>query len=574
MIKELRATPYTARELIKAYWQSEERASAYFLLFSVLALSMILVGIEVAITNWYNNFYDALQEYNKYSAIDLLFVFVFLAALFIILAVYRFYIQQFLALRWRGWLTKQFVSRWLHNRSYYYLENFDVQTDNPDQRIQEDVGALVNYSLELTVGVITSVATIIAFIVILWKLSGIIALPLGKYGTYHIPGYLVWVSVIYSLIGTYLTIKIGRPLVALNFEQQKREADFRYAAVDLRAHTENVALYRGEEHQKGVLNRLVNSFLDNWYLIILRQKLLLWFTAGYNQVSVLVPIVVAFPNYFNKVFKLGGWMQTLAAFNRIQDALSFLVNSYTRIAEWQAVMQRLLTFLNHMHQIDHDVELRDQFVIKYVPQDKITATHVSIDTPQNHKLLTNVNLEFMHGKNYWLKGASGLGKSTFIRSIAGIWPYGSGEITLPDQKSIMFLPQKFYMPIGTLREALVFPDKVLHASDEELKALLHDVDMDRLKTQLHDVKPWSETLSSGELQRIAFMRVLLQKPDWVVLDESTSALDLRNEKKMYELLKDRLPNCSVISVGHRPSLAEYHDHEIDMQDFSVAKELA
>lgn len=567
MAKELQARPYTAWGLIKTYWQSEERWIAYLMLLGVLAMSMVLVGLEVAITKWYNYFYDALQEYNKKSAIDLLFIFVFIAAVFIVFAVYRFYLQQYLALRWRRWLTNQFVSRWLHGRSYYYLENFDTQTDNPDQRIQEDVGALVLHSLDLAIGIVSAVATIFAFIVILWKLSGVITLPLGAWGTLHIHGYLVWVSLIYSVLGTYLTFKIGYPLVSLNFQQQRFEANFRYAAVDLRTHAENVALYRGESHQKKVLSRLVNRFLDNWYMIILRQKLLLWFTAGFNQISVLVPIVVAFPNYFNKVFKLGGWMQTIAAFSRIQDAMSFLVNAYTRVAEWQAVTQRLLTFLNHMYQVEQDAKLKNQFHVSTLAQDHILAKNLMIYTPQNQLLLTNVNAEFVHGKNYWLKGMSGIGKSTFVRSLAGIWPYGSGEITLPEKKNIMFLPQKFYMPIGTLREALLFPDKLAHVTNEELSALLIDIGMERLVSQLHDVKPWSESLSPGELQRIGFLRVLLQKPDWVFLDESTSSLDLMNEKKLYELLKTRLPHCSIISVGHRPSLGAFHDQEIDMEHF-------
>lgn len=574
MAKELEVRPYTAWQLLIAYWQSSQRVSAYAFLFTVLAMSMVIVGLEVLFTDWYNYFYNALQDYKKAQAIDLLVIFVFLAAVFIVVAVYRFYLQQYLGLRWRRWLTDQFISRWLKHRSYYYLENFDHQTDNPDQRIQEDIGSLVLLSLELLIGVATSIVTILAFVAILWSLSGVISLHLGKLGEWHVPGYLVWVSLIYSAIGTVLAFKIGRPLVSLNFEQQRREANFRYAAVDLRTHAENVALYKGEKQQKGMLNQLVTRFLDNWYMIILRQKLLLWFTSGYNQVAVLVPIVVAFPNYFNKVFKLGGWMQTLAAFGKIQDAMSFLVNSYTRIAEWQAVMRRLLTFMNHMYQIEQDVLQRNQFDITKQTEDKIIAKDIDIFTPQNQKLLENINAEFVHGKNYWLKGMSGIGKSTFVRSIAGIWPYGSGKITLPSHKNIMFLPQKFYMPIGTLREALLFPDKVFHVKNEELVDLLNAVGMSRLTNQLHEVKPWSENLSPGELQRISFLRVLLQKPDWVFLDETTSSLDLVNEKRMYELLKKHLPNTSVISVGHRPSLAEYHDVQIDMEEYVATKSVA
>lgn len=571
MSEQLQDRPYTTWQLIKTYWRSEEKFSANLMLFSVFLMTMALVGLEVLLTSWYNLFYDALQEYNKSGAINLLWVFCFLASVFIVISVYRFYLQNYLGLRWRRWLTQQFLTRWLAHRNYYYLETFDKQTDNPDQRIQEDINSLVSFSLDLAIGLVSSVATIFAFIYILWKLSSVLAIPLGRFGTFHIPGYLVWVSVIYAIVGTLLTYKIGRPLVPLNFEQQRREANFRYAAVDLRTHSENVAMYRGEHHQKGVLNTMLNRVLDNWYMIILRQKSLLWFTAGYNQVSVLVPIVVALPNYFNKVFKLGGWMQTLAAFNRVQDAFSFIVNSYSRIAEWQAICQRLITFLNHMYEIDLDVEKRNHFSIAKTGENKIVTQGVDIFTPQNEKLLENISQEFIHGKNYWLRGMSGIGKSTFVRALAGIWPFGSGEISLPGQKNIMFVPQKTYMPIGTLQESLVFPDKAARVSDAELAKLLEACGLHNLVDQMHETKAWSENLSPGELQRIAFVRILLNKPDWVFLDESTSSLDLNNEKKMYELLKTHLPNCSVISVGHRPSLTEFHDHEINMADYSVER---
>lgn len=573
MNHKLEPRPYTTWQLIKIYWQSEHRLSAYSFLIFVLVMAVVSVGTDVAITDWYNYFYDALQDYDKRAVIDLLWIFIFIAAVSIVITVYRFYAQQVLGLRWRRWLTEQFVGRWLQNRSYYYLETFDKQTDNPDQRIQEDINSLVTYSLDLMVGLVTAVTTIFAFIYILWKLSGTITIPMGKLGTLNIHGYLVWVGVLYAFAGTFFTFKIGRPLVPLNFEQQRREANFRYAAVDLRAHSENVALYRGEHHQDNVLRKLLYRLLDNWYMIILRQKLLRWYTSGYNQISVLVPLVVALPNYFNKVFQLGGLIQTLAAFSRIQDALSFIVNSYTVIAEWQAVTQRLLTFLNHMYDLEQDALKKNQFDYRKFQQNKIIAKNVTIYTPQNEKLLVNINEEFVHGNNYWVKGISGIGKSTFVRAIAGIWPYGSGEIGLPEQKNIMFIPQKFYMPIGTLREAMLFPDKVFHLPDNELIHLLNACGLPELTSQLHDTKPWSENLSPGELQRIAFARVLIQKPDWVVLDESTSALDLDSEKRLYDLLKTQLPHCSVISVGHRPSLEAFHDHQVNMADYSVERVL-
>jgi putative ATP-binding cassette transporter len=588
MSVNLQSRPYTPWQLIKSFWESEQAFLAYGLLFVAIAMSVALVGMDVAINYWYNFFYDALQNYDKRGAIDLLFIFALLASIYIVLAVYRYYVQSYLSLRWRQWLTNQYLTRWLADKSYYYLENFDETTDNPDQRIQEDISSLVTSTLDLSIGLITSTTTFFAFIYILWTLSGHFTLHLGSL-TVVVPGYLVWVSIIYAIFGTWCAFKIGWPLVGLNFEQQRREANFRFAAIDLRSHAEHVALYRGETYEKNALSSFFSRVLENWYAIILRQKLLLWFTAGYNQVSVIVPLLVTLPNYFNKVFKLGGFMQALRAFQQIQEALSFFVNAYTQIAQWRAVVQRLITFLNHIYAVEHHAATHNQFVFKTTAENIIAVRHLNIYTPKDMKMLENMNIEFVHGKNYLIKGASGIGKSTLIRVIARIWPYGAGEIDLPAKQKIMYLPQKSYMPVGTLRAALLFParasideeavltympdgtigtDEILDVSDYDLKAMLKLCDLPELESRLYDVSMWSEQLSPGELQRVALVRVLLRKPSWVFLDESTSALDLPHEKMFYELIKSELPDCSVISVGHQPSVEIYHEIQIDLTEYS------
>lgn len=563
----LQTNPCSAWQLIKGYWQSEQRHSAFFFFIVIMILTIAIVGLEVIFNYWYNYFYNALQTYDRHETVRLLILFSIIAVFFITFQVYRYYISQYFGLRWRRWLTNQFISRWLQDRGYYYLENFDVQTDNPDQRIQEDVGSLVLNSIDLVIGLISAWATLLAFIYILWQLSGILQVPLGHFGTFSIHGYLVWVCLIYNLAGTLMTFKIGKPLVNLNFEQQRREATFRFAAVDLRSHSENVALYRGEKHQKHILQRLFHRVLDNWILIILRQKLLLWFTAGFNQTAVLIPLLVALPNYFDKVFLLGGLVQSLQAFNRVQDSLSFIVNSYTKIAQWQAVTLRLTTFANHLNEIQVTAQQENKLIMNYSTDKIIKVEEMNISTSRNDLLLSNINEKFIHGKNYLIKGASGIGKSTFVRTLAGIWPFATGKIVLPKQ-NMMFLPQKPYMPIGTLADAILFPDKTHPQLEKKLPKILKICHLENFIPRLMEVAPWSEQLSPGEQQRIAFARVLLHQPDWVFMDESTSMLDMANEKYLFQLLKKELPHCSVISVGHRSTLESYHDHVIDMRKYS------
>jgi vitamin B12/bleomycin/antimicrobial peptide transport system ATP-binding/permease protein len=541
----------------------------YRFMFTIaIMMTITLVGFDVVFNYWYNHFYNALQEYDQKGVVRLLIMFFIIAGFYIVLAVYRYYITQLFGLRWRRWLTEQFMGRWLQNRTYYLLENFDEKTDNPDQRIQEDVGALVDNTMSLTMGMVSAVTTFLAFIYILWTLSGEFTLP-SWLGSYKVPGYLVWVGVIYAIIGTLLTIKLGRPLVSLNFEQQRREATFRYAAIDLRTHAENVALYHGEAQQRNIMQRLFDRVLENWLGIVLRQKMLMWFTAGYNQLSVLLPLLVALPNYFSKKFMLGGLIQSLQAFNRVQDSLSFLINSYTQIAQWQAICKRLTTFVNHMNEAEERAQGQNKLIFNKQSYNGIIARNISASTPRGEALLTGVNEEFKHGNHYLISGHSGLGKSTFIRALSGIWPYSSGEAIFPDDKMIMYVPQRPYMPIGTLREAILFPDTENVELAKEVEGVLKVCHLEYLIPRLSEAAAWSDQLSPGEQQRIAFARILLQKPDWVFLDESTSMLDHANEDRMYQLIKSELPHCSIVSVGHRSSLEKLHDHLVSLEKYRV-----
>lgn len=558
---------YSIWQLIKLYWQSENKFFAYSMTVVILSLTIALVGLSVIFTYWYNFFYNSLQAYNLKDTMNAIWYFIGLAVISVLIQVYRYYLTQLFAIRWRRWLTDQLLVRWLAHRSYYYLETFDNRTDNPDQRVQEDVNDLVNTTINLVVGLVSALTTFPAFIVMLWGLSGVLRIPMGSWGILIIPGYLVWISLLYNIIGTLFTFWLGKPLIVLNFEQQRREASFRYGAIDLRNHAEHVALYRAEDHQRTILDRLFHRVLNNQYAIILRQKKLLWFTASFDQTAVLLPLLAALPNYFNKVFLLGGLMQTLKAFGSVQDSLSYLISSYTTIAQWRAIARRLTTFINHLDEIENKTQKADHLKVDVSKDDAITVKNITVSKPDGEVLLKNINQTFLPKKYYLLKGPSGIGKSTFVRAIAGIWPFVSGKVAMPIINNMMFVPQKPYMPLGSLKEALLFPNKTM-GKDVDLADILTLCHLEHLIPRLNEVAAWTDQLSPGEQQRIALARILIQKPAWIFLDESTSMLDLKNEKYFYKIVKEKLPYATIISVGHRPSLEEYHDEIIDAQAYA------
>lgn len=553
-----------AWRLITAFWQSEKRGYAYLALMGLIIMTLALVGINVIITYWYKHFWNALQNYHERLIFQLVGVFCVIAASYVIIAVYQYYIQSIFKLRWRQWLTDVLIQRWLSNKSYYYLESFDHYTDNPDQRIQEDADQLVNYSLDLFLGVINAVVTICSFVVVLWTLSGSIRIPLGQLGHVTIHGYLVWIALVYSVLGTYLTHKIGKPLIQLNFNKERREADFRFNAVRLRANAENLALYKAEDNEHQSILAVFAKVVEITRQVIQRQKLLLYFTAGFNQISVIIPLLAALPMYLGKKIQIGGIMQITTAFARVQDSMSFIVTAYTTIAAWRAVVLRLTKFLDNIDKAEQAYAEQKDFTIDKHAQNTIIGQNLQVETQTGDVLFKNYHIEFQAGKRYLIRGPSGIGKSTLIKVIAGIWPFAKGVVKLPNNKKIMYLPQRSYLPLGSLREILLFP-QTTSASDDQLQYWLQEVGLAKLIDQLDTVKNWSEILSLGEQQKVAFIRLFLCQPDWIFLDESTSSLDMENEKRLYQLLVEKLPNSTIISVAHRESVRDLHDIEIDFQ---------
>ncbi|MSO89553.1 MAG: ABC transporter ATP-binding protein/permease [Rhodospirillaceae bacterium] len=547
--------------LTRPYWVSEDRIRARALLATIVGINLGLVYITVLINEWNNAFYNSLQD-KDYEAFQSQIVrFSWLAALYIAGAVYQLYLNQMLQIRWRRWLTARYVDSWLDERAYYRMQLMDKGTDNPDQRIQEDLKLFVAQTLSLTLGLMTSVVTLGSFVTILWGLSGDLEIPFGD-STVVVPGYMLWAAIVYAIVGSSLTHRIGRPLVKLNFEQQRYEADFRFSLVRLRENAEGVALYRGEADERRSLMDRFGWVVNNWRAIMDRQKKLTWLTAGYGQIAIIFPFVVAVPRFFAGAIELGGLMQTASAFGQVQSALSWFVDAYPTLADWKATVDRLTGFeaatmgARTLPQTDRGP------VLTPGPDPALTVEGMALDLPDGRALLADISLRIENGESVLIDGPSGSGKSTLFRAFAGIWPFGHGRIAMPKDARVLFLPQRPYLPLGTLRAVVSYPASPGAFSDQEVIAALRDSTLVALVDRLDENQHWALQLSPGEQQRLAIARALLHKPNWLFLDEATSSVDEPTETRLYQLVRERLPATTLVSIGHRPSLAAFHNRRL------------
>ena len=559
-MSRLRRLLKNAWALTRPYWFSEDRWAAWGLLLAVVTLNLGIVFINVLLNKWNNTFYNSLQDKDYTVFVQQLFRFTWLAGSFIVVAVYQLYLNQMLQIRWRRWLTERYLGEWLRDTAYYRMQLAGGETDNPDQRIAEDLRLFVTGTLGLAIGGMRAVVTLVSFIAILWGLSGSVTLPVGGF-LITIPGYMVWAALLYAIVGTWLTDRIGRPLVRMNFDRQRYEADFRFGLVRFRENTEGVALYHGEPDELRNFRTRFGSVVRNWWDIMRQQKRLTWFTAGYGQAAIIFPFVVAAPRYFRGEIPLGGLVQTASAFGQVQESLSFIVSSYTDIAEWRSVVQRLVGFQEALDRVRAQAAALDGIRREYGEAPTLAVENVDLALPGGTALISGVNLALARGESALLSGPSGAGKSTLIRAIAGIWPFGRGEIRVP-RGPVLFLPQKPYLPIGTLREVISYPTPAGGLDDQVLREALEAVGLPELAGRLDEAGHWALQLSPGEQQRIAFARALVQKPDWLFLDEATSAVDEAAETRLYQLVRDRLRGTAVLSVGHRSSLRAFHGRQL------------
>jgi putative ATP-binding cassette transporter len=547
-------------KLSAPYFWSEERWSARGLLAIVVGGNILLVYLAKLLNEWNARFFNALEDKNVEAFWAELRYFVILALIFIVVAVYRLWFRQMLQIRWRRWLTAVYYRDWLAERTYYRMELTGAAADNPEQRIEDDCNVFTGQTLVILLDLLSQVLTLVTFTSVLWGLSGSITLPI--LGGITVPGYMMWVAIAYAAIGSWLTYRIGRPLVRINFDLQRYNADFRYRMVRVRENAESIALYRGEGDEQRRLDGAFGRIFGVWWDFMRYNKRLTWFTAFYGQAADVFPLVVASPRYFLGQIPLGVLTQTAGAFGRVQGSLSWFVDVWPTLAEWKATIDRLTTFGETMEAARQLTAATSGFVVERGADQALRLEGVEVALPDGRILLDRVDLEVRPGDRLVIQGPSGSGKTTLFRTLAGLWPYGQGTIRLPKDARVLFLPQKPYLPVGSLREALCFPERPDAYGSIEIGAALGATALEHLAGRLDEERFWSPVLSPGEQQRLAVARALLLRPGWLFLDEATAALDGAMEARLYALLCERLPAAAIVSIAHNPSVTRFHDRRL------------
>nr|WP_092072793.1 ABC transporter ATP-binding protein/permease [Dendrosporobacter quercicolus]NSL48885.1 ABC transporter ATP-binding protein/permease [Dendrosporobacter quercicolus DSM 1736]SDM50023.1 putative ATP-binding cassette transporter [Dendrosporobacter quercicolus] len=558
-----------AWKISRGFWKSEGKWYARLLAVTVIALQMLNVYVMVQYNMWQNQFYSTIQEMNSARFFHLFLYWPVFTLIFLVVDVNKLYLQQMLEVRWRTWLTNYYLQEWLSKRTYYLMQILDYGTDNPDQRISEDVRLFVSYLLELSFGLFRSTLTLASFIVVLWNLSGVVDLTVGPYEI-SIHGYMVWVAILYAVAGSWLTAVVGNSLIRLNFVQQRYEADFRFSLIRLRENGEGIAFYNGEHRERASFTKRFQFIIENFRDLMSGQRKLSYVTLLHWRLSFLLPYLISVPRIFEGKMQLGGLFQTATAFTQVEQSLSFFIDKFysmneASLAELQAVTQRLSSFAENIGSM-HETAIRNSITISHTPGGLLGIAGLSVELPTGEVLLKNLELEVRAGDSLLITGASGSGKSTLMKTLAGIWPFGQGQIRIPEGESMLFLPQKPYLPLGTIREILAYPAASGFFTEQKLREIMAMCKLGEFMDRLDENGNWSQILSLGEQQRIAFGRAILHRPQWLFLDEATSALDEQTEMAMHRLLHEQLSGSTIISVGHRSTLLEYHDRILNITE--------
>ncbi len=557
------STLATIWRIANPYFRSQDRWPGRLLLGAIVTIELAIVGITVLINQWNARFYNALQDRNWDAFTYELLYFCVLAAIFILLAVYQLYLNQWLQIRWRRWMTSHYLDRWLAGSNHYRMQLLGDAADNPDQRIAEDVKQFIDGGangigiLPIGLGLLNSVVTLASFSVILWSLSA--AAPLTLFGaTWNIPGYLFWAALLYAVAGTALAHLVGRPLIALNFQQQRYEADFRFSLVRVRENAEQIALLEGEAAERDQLLDRFGRLAANWMAIMTRTKKLTFLTAGYGQIASVFPIVVISPAYFAGLVQLGGLTQTASAFGSVQGALSFFVDTYRRLAEWRAVIERLDGFDRSVAAAQAAAHTPPVIEVAEGTADAVSFKSLTVKLPNGAPLVDADGVSIAPGEHVLVSGPSGAGKSTLFRALAGVWPFGQGTIAVPKGAKVMMLPQRPYFPIAPLSAAVAYPAEPGTFDAAKVADLIAAVGLPALAARIEEEAHWNRMLSLGEQQRLGLARALLHAPDYLFLDEATASLDEPSEAALYKLLAERLPRATIVSIGHRATLTAFH----------------
>jgi putative ATP-binding cassette transporter len=561
-VTNIRLTPAIVWRIAAPYFRSEDKFAGRLLLAAVIAIELLTVGINVLLNEWNNRFYNALQEKNWDGFVREMGIFCVLATAYIALAVYQLYLNQWLQIRWRSWLTRHYLGEWLDGANHYRMQLQGDSADNPDQRISDDVKMFVEQTLTICVGFLSAVVTLASFVVILWGLSA--DSPLTLLGNeFRIPGYLVWGALIYAVFGTALTHWIGSPLAMFAFQQQRFEADFRFNLVRVRENSEQIALLRGESVEQERLLERFGQVVENWYRIMSRTKRLTAFTSSYAQAAVVFPYILVAPAYFADKIQLGGMMQTASAFSSVQQALSFFVSIYRGLAEWRAVVARLDGFeatIASAAKLTTSAPALN--IVRPEDGDEIELRQFLVRLPNGTPLVAAAGFRIRDKVHMLITGPSGAGKSTLFRAIAGVWPFGSGMIAIPAKATLMMLPQRPYFPVSSLQAAIVYPAEPDAFDPNLVKQALISVGLPQLGPRLQEEAHWNRMLSLGEQQRLGLARALLHRPQYLFLDEATASLDEASEAALYRLLAQELPETTVVSIGHRSTLKAFHTQKI------------
>ena len=561
-MNNLRSTLATVWRISAPYFRSDDKWAGRGLLAAVIAIELSLVAINVLLNSWNNRFYNALQEKNWEGFVTEIGYFSILATCYIALSVYQLYLNQWLQIRWRNWMTRRYLGEWLHDANHYRMQLQGDAADNPDQRIAEDVKLFVDQTLSIGVGLLSSAVTLASFVVILWGLSESAPLTISGHA-FAIPGYLVWGALVYAIFGTVLTQWIGSPLVNLSFEQQRFEADFRFNLVRVRENSEQIALLSGESAERQRLSERFGRVVGNWYAIMSRTKRLTAFTSSYSQAAVVFPYILVAPAYFADKIQLGGMMQTASAFSSVQQSLSFFVSAYRTLAERRSVVARLSGFEMSIESASNP-RSRSIATLSATGSDRIQLEQLLVSLPDGTPLVSTDGFKLSSHERILVTGPSGAGKSTLFRAIAGIWPFGRGTISIPAKAKLMMLPQRPYFPVGSLRAAIVYPAEASAFSASQVGDALVAVGLPQLAPRLEEEAHWNRMLSLGEQQRLGLARALLHAPDFLFLDEATASLDEPSEARLYRLIEEQLPAAMIVSIGHRSTLQAFHQRHVEL----------